>query len=93
VARGPGAGNREPISQRHCRQVLPFDRNPARIYGALAAQRKRTGRSIDVPELLIAAIARARNVQAIATRNTSDFADCGVPLINPWQPPSPRRHP
>lgn len=73
-------------------RVLPFDRSAATIYGTLAAQRQRAGRSVQIADLQIAAIARARNVQAIATRNTTDFADCGVPLVNPWQPSSPGRH-
>jgi predicted nucleic acid-binding protein len=33
---------------------------------------------------MIAATARAYGVRAIATRNTKDFADCGVTLIDPW---------
>lgn len=73
-------------------RVLPFDRDAARIYGAMAAQRRRAGRSLQMADLQIAAIARARNVEAIATRNTPGFADCGVPLINPWRPSSPGRH-
>ena len=31
----------------------------------------------------IAAIARARDA-AVATRNAGDFADCGIPVIDPW---------
>jgi toxin FitB len=34
---------------------------------------------------MIAATAQAYSVQAIATRNTKDFLECGVPLIDPWQ--------
>lgn len=33
---------------------------------------------------MITATARARGAQAIATRNLKDFADCGIPLIDPW---------
>jgi toxin FitB len=32
----------------------------------------------------IAAIAQSRGA-AIATRNISDFQDCGVELIDPWE--------
>ena len=68
-------------------RVLPFDRAAAPIYADLAAERRRRGRSVDLADLQIQAIGRAHAVAAIATRNTSDFADCGVPLIDPWQHP------
>jgi predicted nucleic acid-binding protein len=68
-------------------RVLPFDRAVAPIYADLAAERRRRGRSVDLADLQIQAIGRAHAVAAIATRNTSDFADCGVPLIDPWQHP------
>ena len=66
-------------------RVLPFDRAAARSYAELAAVRRRTGRLVGMADLQIAAIARARNVEAIATRNTPHFDGCGVPLVNPWQ--------
>jgi len=30
-------------------------------------------------------LALARKLEAIATRNARDFADCGVPVIDPWR--------
>jgi predicted nucleic acid-binding protein len=65
-------------------RVLPFDRAAARCYAELADQYRRAGRPVGRADLQIAAIARARDATAIATRNTRDFADCGVPLVNPW---------
>ena len=65
-------------------RVLPFDRAAARLYGELAAESRRSGRPVDIADLQIAAIARARNAGAIATRNTQHFADCGVAIIDPW---------
>jgi len=65
-------------------RVLPFDRAAARIYGVLAAESRRAGRSVGIADLQIAAVARARRASAIATRNTQHFADCGLPIINPW---------
>jgi hypothetical protein len=32
---------------------------------------------------MIAAIARSRNA-ALATRNTGDFENCGLRMIDPW---------
>ena len=65
--------------------VLSFDRVSARAYADLAAERRRRGRAVAGADLQIAAIARAKGAQAIATRNTRNFAEYGVPLINPWQ--------
>ena len=65
-------------------RVLSFDRAAARAYADLAFEHRRQGRGANGPDLQIAAIARARGASAIATRNTRDFAGCGVPLINPW---------
>jgi toxin FitB len=67
-------------------RVLPFDRMAARWYATLACEYRQRGRPVGRPDLQIAAIARARNADAIATRNLRDFADCGVPLVNPWAP-------
>jgi toxin FitB len=66
-------------------RVLPFDRLAAREYAAWAADRRRAGRPLGMADLQIAAIARARMATAIATRNTDDFTDCGISVINPWQ--------
>jgi predicted nucleic acid-binding protein len=65
-------------------RVLPFDRAAARIYGVLAAESRRAGRPVGIADLQIAAIARARDAAAIATRNTQHFAGFGVAIIDPW---------
>lgn len=39
---------------------------------------------MSVPDGQIAAIARSRRAN-VATRNVTDFRDCGVTLINPWE--------
>jgi toxin FitB len=65
-------------------RVLSFDRAAARAYADLAAERRGQGRAADGPDLQIAAIARACGARAIATRDTHDFEDCGMSLINPW---------
>ena len=66
-------------------RVLPFDRAAARAYAAFAAERRRRGRPIDLPDAQIAAIAMANGATAIATRNVADFDGCGLALLNPWQ--------
>ncbi len=64
-------------------RILPFDRPAAREYAAVMAERRRRGRPIATLDAQIAAIARSRGA-AVATRNTTDFDDCEVDLINPW---------
>ena len=65
-------------------KILPFDRAAARIYADLAARSRAVGRPVGVADLQIAAIAVARNADAIATRSTAHFADCGIRVIDPW---------
>ncbi len=64
-------------------RILPFDRAAACAYATIAAARRAAGRPISLPDGQIAAIARARQA-AIATRNTADFAGCGLAVIDPW---------
>ena len=64
-------------------RILPFDSAAAKIYAEIYASRRRRGRPIGVQDCQIAAIARS-TVMAVATRNTGDFTDCGIELIDPW---------
>ena len=64
-------------------RILPFDSAAAQIYADIRSHRRAIGQPIDVPDAQIAAIARVHNA-IVATRNISDFTDCGVELINPW---------
>ncbi len=66
-------------------QVLAFDRLCAAAYGEVRHTREAAGKPITVEDAMIAATALAYGVQGIATRNTKDFVDCGVTLIDPWQ--------
>lgn len=64
-------------------RILPFDREAARAYATIAAERRSAGLPISQFDCQIAAIARS-NGAAMATRNTPDFAYCGISLIDPW---------
>ncbi len=65
-------------------RVLPFDRQAAAHFAAIAADRRALGRPVAQVDGQIAAAARSRGA-AVATRNVKDFVDCGVELHNPWQ--------
>jgi predicted nucleic acid-binding protein len=64
-------------------RVLPFDEQAARQFSQIAAGRRSHGGPIAELDAQIAAIAFVHDA-VLATRNTSDFQDCGVRLINPW---------
>jgi len=64
-------------------RILSFDEGAARAYGEILGHRRELGRPISNFDGQIAAIARI-NGFAIATRNTRDFEECGVKLVNPF---------
>lgn len=65
------------------RRILPFDSAAARAYATIMADRRATGRPIGQSDCQIAAIARSRGVP-VATRDVTDFAGCGITVVNPW---------
>jgi toxin FitB len=65
-------------------QVLPFDLAAATAYADLVAGRERDGNPISGFDGQIAAICRSQ-AATLATRNTKDFAETGIVLVDPWQ--------
>src|SRR5882757_8140846 len=64
-------------------RILPFDSEAAIIYAELFAVRRSVGRPAATADLMIGSIARAHGA-SVVTRDTSDFGECGLTLINPW---------
>ncbi len=64
-------------------RIAPFDLAAAEAAAALAAERQRKGRPIDVRDTQIAGIASARRA-AIATRNAKHFGDLSISIMDPW---------
>ena len=64
-------------------RVLPVTQAIAERWGILDGQRQAAGRPLGVADGMIAATALEHGL-TLATRNTKDFADLGVALINPW---------
>lgn len=64
-------------------RILSFDSNAARIYASIRAVRQKSGFSVGVEDTMIAGIAKSLGA-SVATRNVSDFEDCGVDVIDPW---------
>ena len=64
-------------------RILDFSISEALTAGEIHCAHISAGRNVDVPDSMIAGI--ARHVGAtIATRNTKDIAGTGLQLINPW---------
>jgi toxin FitB len=63
--------------------ILPFDAESALAYPKIVTRRVHLGHPISQFDALIAAVCQSRNAM-IATRNTTDFEDCGLAIINPW---------
>lgn len=64
-------------------RILSFDSDAARRFADIMAERRRAGHTIAVADAQIAGIVTSRGA-TLATRNTRDFRDCGVPVVNPW---------
>lgn len=64
-------------------RILPFDVPSAEAYGNLVTNREMIGRPISVMDAMIGAIAKT-NRATLATRNTRDFEETGVTVINPF---------
>jgi hypothetical protein len=65
-------------------RIFPFDATAAAEYGRIAAKRERMGRRMEQMDAFIAAIALAQRT-VLATRDSRDFADLGLELINPFE--------
>jgi len=91
VARMPGGRHRAAlaeiidalINEDFRDRVQPFDSQAANQYTTVVAGREKLGRPVSLADAQIAAICRVHGA-TLATRNTGDFTDTGISLINPW---------
>lgn len=65
-------------------RILQFDTRAARAAAEIAGTRRRKRRTVGFQDTFIAGIALSRQA-TLATRNIKDFADTGVPLVDPWK--------
>ncbi|MBN8481032.1 MAG: PIN domain-containing protein [Xanthomonadales bacterium] len=65
-------------------RVLSYDEAAADAHAEIAAHRRALGQPGSQADLMIAGIVRSHGA-TLATRNTRDFADCGIALIDPWR--------
>lgn len=65
-------------------RILDFNLKAASVYGEIMAYRRQLGRPLSMADGQIAAIARSCGL-AIATRNTKDFLNLELDLIDPYE--------
>ena len=65
-------------------RILAFDERAAYIWGEIMAAGDQAGNPRPARDAQIAAVARRHDL-ILATRNTRDFRDMGLPLVNPWR--------
>ena len=71
---------------RYADRILPLDQAGAERAALFRAQERRSGRTLDLGDALIAGIAKANDL-AVATRNVRDFDGLNLEIVNPWETP------
>jgi predicted nucleic acid-binding protein len=64
-------------------RIQAFDQSAALAAGGIAADRQRAGRPVEIRDVQIAGIAKARRA-TLATGNARHFSDLGIDLVDPW---------
>lgn len=64
-------------------RIASFDETAAGHHVDIVVRRERAGRPISTADAQIAAICRSHDA-VLATRNTRDFTDTGIIVVNPW---------
>ena len=73
------------LQARFAGRILAIDASVADRWGLLAAQAKSRGISLPIIDGLLAATALQYNL-TVVTRNSSDFRNAQVQVLNPWEP-------
>jgi len=64
-------------------RIFSFDQSAAVDYAKIVIQREKIGNPISMADAQIASICRSKDF-ILATRNTRDFINTGIQLIDPW---------
>lgn len=73
------------IKAQYSKTLIGPDVETAQIWGDLNAMVEAAGRDISTSDCWIAATALQHEMR-LATRNTKDFLQTGISLVNPWEP-------
>ena len=72
------------LRARFADRILPIDSAVADRWGLLAARAKRQGKALSTIDGLLAATAIHHGL-TVVSRNTADFVNLDVPVLNPWE--------
>lgn len=72
------------LKARFFGRIIPIDSAIADRWGLLAAEAKHKGNALSVIDGLLAATALQHNL-TVVSRNSSDFTNTQVQVLNPWQ--------
>ena len=72
------------LEAQYADRILAVDRGAAARSARVRAAAAQAGQVVHLADALIAGTATEHGL-TIATRNTSDFKELGVPFVNPWQ--------
>ena len=67
-------------------RILSLNRDEAEWAARFRAQARRSGRTLDLGDALIAGTAKVHGL-SLATRNVRDFRGLGIDIVNPWEAP------
>ena len=72
------------ILNRFSGRILSLDQQSSELAASLRARARRSGRTLNVPDALIAGTAVSREMTLI-TRNIRDFHGLNIEIVNPWE--------
>jgi predicted nucleic acid-binding protein len=72
------------LQPRFSGRIMSIDTAIADRWGLLTAEAKRNGKPLWIIDGLLAATALQHNL-TVVSRNTSDFANTHVPVLDPWE--------
>ena len=75
------------LNKIHASKIVPFSLEEALVCGELRAAMKKSGRNINIRDLMIASTALTHHL-VVATRNVRDFEGLGVQVFNPFEEPA-----
>jgi hypothetical protein len=73
------------LRDRFATRVIPVDEAVALEWGRISARSELAGRPLPSIDALIAATAIVHGLRLV-TRNASDIARTGAPIVDPWEP-------
>jgi predicted nucleic acid-binding protein len=72
------------LDSEFAERVLPFDLAASVEHARIVVLREQAGRTINMADAMIGAVALATDAAFLAARNVKDFDEIGLSIIDPW---------